>query len=470
MIKEVDTKYGKLESVKSPAGFALFKGIPYAKPPIGDRRFKFPQEPDYEEKIRKCDNFGPVSPQASFSMHDETGHVITKTPGYAYPPQMDEDCLYLNVYTPANSPDDMLPVMVYIHGGGLQAWYGSCYEYCGDGFCEKGCIVVTINYRLNVFGFYVNKELAKESGNNASGNYGIMDQIMAIRWVKENIKGFGGDPENITIFGQSGGARAVQAICCSTLTKGLFQHAAMHSGGGLFTTFGIVTREQMEVRGEEFMHFCGCKSIEEMRKMPWQDLEQNNIEFVKTSFLNTFNVYGDGYVVPESIEACAFKGNMHNVDYLMGTTVDEGYNPDITSVFGNDMAPSARLLGRQLIAHGLKEPYVYCFDRPQPGDDIGTPHSCDNRYVFGTLDDTWRPYTEDDYKLSETMLSYWSNFAKYGDPNGDNMPKWKTFGKEGYTMRLCVPECRSEIHPNLLKMNEREGKILENLKKILGEQ
>ncbi|MBO6241766.1 MAG: carboxylesterase family protein [Butyrivibrio sp.] len=161
---------------------------------------------------------------------------------------------------------------------------------------------------------------------------------------------------------------------------------------------------------------------------------------------------------------------MHNVDYLMGTTVDEGYNPDITSVFGNDMAPSARLLGRQLIAHGLKEPYVYCFDRPQPGDDIGTPHSCDNRYVFGTLDDTWRPYTEDDYKLSETMLSYWSNFAKYGDPNGDNMPKWKTFGKEGYTMRLCVPECRSEIHPNLLKMNEREGKILENLKKILGEQ
>ncbi len=469
MIKNVKTKYGELEGVVSRAGFALFKGIPYAKPPIGERRFRAPEEPEFFLGVRKCDQFGPVSPQAPFAMHDETGHVVTKTPGYPYPPRMDEDCLYLNVYTPAESAEDKLPVMLYIHGGGLQAWYGSCYEYCGDGFCKKGCIVVTINYRLNVFGFYVNKELAAESGHDSSGNYGIMDQIQAIRWVKENIEGFGGDPNNITIFGQSGGARSVQAISCSPHTRGLFQHAAMHSGGGLFTSFGIASREQMEERGEEFMHFCGCNSVEELRALSWQDLEQNNLEFCKGGFLNTFNVYGDGYLIPESLEACAFKGRMHEVDYLMGTTVDEGYNPDIVAVFGNDMAPSARLFAKQFISHGFKSPYLYCFDRKQPGDDIGTPHSCDNRYVFGTLDDTWRPYTEEDYKLSDTMLTYWSNFAKTGDPNGEGLATWKPFGKEGYTMRLKVEGSESEIHPKLSKMQKREETLLESVIQKLEE-
>ena len=271
MIKTVQTKYGTLEGVESNAGYALFRGIPYAAPPVGELRWRAPRDPESWEGVRVCDTYGPACAQfdrwdvAVDDVTDDTGHPYIRIPNYPYPPRMDEDCLYLNVYTPASSPDERLPVMMYIHGGGLQQWYGSDYEYCGDKLCAQGVVVVSITYRLNVFGFFTHPELAAESESGTSGNYGIMDQIQALKWIRENIAGFGGDPYNITCFGQSGGARATAAICCSPLARGYVAHASIQSGGGIGGGMPSLPREAMEKKGVEFMKAVGCGSIAEMR-------------------------------------------------------------------------------------------------------------------------------------------------------------------------------------------------------------
>lgn len=464
MIQYAKTKYGTLESVKSNAGFALFRGVRYAKAPVGQLRFAAPQEPDSWEGVRKCDTFGAAAPQGPFDLHDETGHLKKVMPGYPYPPEISEDCLFLNVYTPAETADAKLPVMFYIHGGGFQNWYGSCYEYCGDGLASHGVVVVTLNYRMNVFGFFAHPDLKKESANGCCGNYGIMDQIQALRWVRENISAFGGDPENITIFGQSAGAMSVQAICCSPLTKGWFRHAAMHSGGALYP-FGASRKEGLpiEERSIQFMEFCGCSTIAELRAMPWETLEQHSLEFQRFMGLN-FMWCSDGYVLPETVEQCLNHGSMAQVDYLFGCTIDEGVRLTDPSYFASGLAPAVRAMGRTMVAKGYKAPYVYCFDRPQPGDDIGTPHSCDNRYVFCSLAESWRPYDASDYALSEQMMTYWTNFAKTGNPNGEGLPTWEPYDNRELVMRLTTEGSAMADLDTDGTLKQREEALLELLK------
>jgi len=465
MIKTVRTKYGILEGVESNAGFGLFRGVPYAAPPVGELRWRPPQPPVPWEGVRKCDNYGPICPQRDRWTGkpdvDDFGHPYIHIPNYPYPPVMDEDCLYLNIYTPAKSPDDKLPVMMYIHGGGLQEWYGNDYEYCGDGFARHGCVLVTINYRLNVFGYYVHPELAAESGVNASGNYGLLDQIQALKWIYENIAGFGGDPENITIFGQSGGGRAVLGICCSPLAEGLVKHASIQSAGGVRTVFGDVGREEMEQRGIRFMKSLGCGSIAEMRALPWQKIRDAYIDMHKEGgFRSSFNMYTDGWALPIGIDECVIKGLNQDVDYIIGCTVDEGAN-EKQSMFSS-MFPSIRLFGRLQLKNGKKPPYMYVFDRPQPGgDNVGTPHSSDNRYLFGTLDGTWRPYEKCDWELSEIMQSYWSNFARTGNPNGPGLPEWEPFTESKLVMRLAVDGCAMHDF-------DKDGKITKIENELLG--
>jgi len=463
MIRTVRTKYGILEGVESNAGFGLFRGVPYAAPPVGELRWRAPQPPIPWEGVRKCDTFGSVCPQrdrwSNQPEHDDYGHPYIHIPNYPYPPVMDEDCLYMNIYTPAKTPEDKLPVMLYLHGGGVQEWYGSDYEYCGDGFCRHGCILVTINYRLNVFGYYVHPELAAESGHNASGNYGMMDQIQALKWLYENIAGFGGDPDNITVFGQSGGGRSTQGICCSPLAKGLVKHASIQSAGGVNPAFGGVTREEMESRGIKFMKDLGCSSIAEMRALPWKVIRDANMNMLKEGgFRMTFNIYGDGYVLPVNIDEAVVKGLNHDIDYIIGCTVDEGAS-EKPSRMGN-MCASLRAFCKMQLKNGKKPAYMYVFDRPQPGDDVGTPHSCDNRYLFGTLDGTWRPYEECDWQLSETMLSYWSNFARTGNPNGEGLAEWKPFLEDKLGMRLAVDGCSMRDYSLGGKNDEEEDRIL----------
>lgn len=465
MIRYAKTKYGTLESVVSNAGFALFRGVRYAKPPVGDLRFAPPQEPDSWEGVRRCDTYGAAAPQGPLDLHEGDGHLKKVMPGYPYPPEIDEDCLFLNVYTPARSAGDKLPVMFFIHGGGFQNWYASCYEHSGDGLAGHGVVVVTIHYRMNVFGFFSHPDLKAESPSGCCGNYGILDQIQALRWVRENISAFGGDPENITIFGQSAGAISVQVLCCSPLARGLFRRAAMHSGGGLYTSRLDTKKSAMEPISLEFMDFCGCGSLEELRAMPWQVLEQHSLEFQR--FLGkSFTLCVDGYVQPETMEQSLKRKTMQHVDILLGCTIDEGFTEKEGAVTGiavflQTLCPSVRAFARVLPEQGYKTPYVYCFDRPQPGDAIGTPHSCDNRYVFGSLAESWRPYEERDYALSREMMTYWTNFARTGDPNGEGLSLWEPFDSRGLEMRLCAEGCKMvDYAAQMESLNGREKAIL----------
>lgn len=445
MLSIVSTKYGKLQSVASNAGFALFRGIPYAAPPVGDLRWMPPREPAMWEGIRVCDTYGSACCQfdrwdsAVDDIVDDAGHSYVHIPGYPYPPKMSEDCLYLNIYTPAESEHDRLPVMLYVHGGGCQQWYGSDYEYCGDGFCRHGCIIVSINYRLNVFGYFAHPELAGQSGVNASGNYGLMDQLAALKWVYENIAGFGGDPENITIFGQSAGGGSCMAMWCSPLSGSMIRRISMQSSAGIGRSSRFLSREQMEEKGVMFMREVGCASIAEMRALPWQVLRDANDRLF--GMFDGFNIYTDGYVLPEATDLLITGGKVQDIEMIIGCTADEGPNGK-PPVFGIDQQAEVWELARLRKKQGAKPVYCYVFDREQPGDDAGVPHSCDNRYQFGTLDGCWRPYEDSDWALSETMQSLWANFARTGDPNGENLPCWETFADTEQALWLRTDGCR----------------------------
>lgn len=438
MIKRAYTKYGTLESVQSHAGYALFRGVPYAKPPVGDLRWRAPEPPEPSAGVRVCDTYGPIAPQGERPIVDETGHPIVLTPDYPYPPRMDEDCLYLNIYTPAQTAQDRLPVFLYYHGGGGQEHYGSCYEYCGDAFCRHGVIQITINYRMNAFGYMAHPELRLESSHDASGNYGVLDQIQALKWVRENIAVFGGDPENITIGGQSAGGNSVQTICCSPLARGLFQRATIHSA----PLPPKRTREEMEKRGLDLMESLGCSSITQMRALPWQVIVKKYWERLRSDREHTVcYMYADGYVLPQDILNAYRNGQCADVPCIMGCTIDEGHD-GVAKTFGRNIAAGMRDLAALREQNSRESVFFYCFDRPQPGDDIGTPHSCDNRYLFGTLDDTWRPYEPCDRLLSDTMTAYWAQFARTGDPNQAALPAWTPYAKGHLEMHLNVDQCR----------------------------
>ena len=445
MLEVVKTKYGLLKSVVSNGGHALFKGVPYAKAPVGERRFKAPEEPDTWDGIRVCDTFGPACVQydrwsdAVDDVNNDDQHPYIHIKNYPYPPKMSEDCLYLNIYTPAKSAEERLPVMMYIHGGGCQQWYGSDYEYCGDRFADRGIILVSISYRLNVFGFFTHPDLARESSYNASGNYGLLDQIQALKWIHENIEAFGGDPDNITVFGQSSGGRSTLALLCSPLTKGLIRRVSIQSAGGLGRFMSDRNREEAERLGIEFMNGLGCSSIKEMREL---DADTLRIANDRLGFAGGFNIYTDGYVLQEEVDDTITKDHLDkNVDIIIGCTADEGAN-DKKPVFGMNMYEQIRKFCDVYCMNNERKIYSYVFDQIQPGDDAGVPHSSDNRYQFGTLDGSWRPYGKKDYELSEKMLDYWSNFARYGDPNGKGLETWEAYNTNRRHLWLNGDGCK----------------------------
>lgn len=446
MLKVVNTKYGKVSGVISNAGYELFKGIPYAKAPIGDLRWRAPQDVEPWKGIRACNQYGPACVQydrwsvATDDITDDAGHAYIKVDNYPYPPKMSEDCLYLNIYTPANSRNDKLAVCVYIHGGGLQQWYGSDYEYCGDKFCAHGCIVVSITYRLNVFGFFAHPDLEDE--NHSSGNYGLLDQIKAIEWVYENIENFGGDKNRIMCFGQSAGGSSALATLISPLSSKYIRRVSLQSCGGLEPLIKEESKQDIYKKGVEFMKACDCKTIEEMRQLDADILRIRNDELFGMFKGFGFNI--DGYVLPDYSTNIILKGKLKDVEIIVGCTVDEGANKK-KPMFGVNLCASIIALCKTQLLNNKKPVYSYVFSREQPGDDAGVPHSCDNRYQFGTLDGCWRPYTESDYELSEKMLKYWSNFAKTGNPNSEGVEKWLAYTTiSSKQLRLDINRC--EMH------------------------
>ena len=487
----------------------VFKGIPFAAPPLGENRWKAPQPAAQWEGVRKADAFGAPciagapAGRGGARGGNAPGRGAANTPGPGAPaapgaaaappvapaqaapprePARAEDCLYANVWTSANTANERRPVMVWIYGGGFTGGSGGLAWYDGQNLAAKGPVIVTFNYRLGSLGFFSHPELAKESGRNASGNYGMMDAIAMLQWVKRNIAAFGGDPNNVTIAGESAGAIMVGALVGSPQAKGLFNRAIAQSGGWMGLQMSRMTSgQQAQANGAKAMEALGVKTIAELRAKPLNEL----------TGLPGGGLVIDGYIIPEDLSLTFMNGRQNAVDVLTGSNKDEAN-------FG--ICPGAGLAGRggatpltaeqfRTRAQGrfgeLSESYVKLYgvatdaDAPAAahmacGDEVnwnmrqwavaqakagkkaytyffthiptlngkpspqGATHTAEISYAFnnpkGQANQTWNDV---DTKLAEQMSTYWVNFITKGDPNGNGLPRWPEY-KELASGRVMV--------------------------------
>lgn len=422
----VKTKSGSLVGKKCE-GCTAFLGIPYAKAPVGELRWRPPMRPLPWDGIMEATEFPAREHQLAQLPDSFYGKEFYSDP--AYLPPMSEDCLYLNIWAPEQKAGEKYPVAFWIHGGAFMHGFSSEMEFDGEAFCRRGVILVTINYRVGAFGFLCHPALAAEDENGRCGNYGLLDQIAALKWVNENIEAFGGDRERIVIMGQSAGAMSVQALSSSPLAKGLFQGAIMQSGGGYNSGFGLGrSQAQGEAVGSAFSEFSGAETAESLRKLSPRDIMNSTIALMQSgrSPGMPFEPVVDGFVLTGGTDACLEAGMEHDIDYMLGSTKnDMGVSEEMLQ--SGDRGPLWRgcldfaAIRRE---HGGKT-YVYSFDRALPGDDARAFHSSELWYVFGTLGRCWRMMTPGDYKLSETMTDYWCSFIKTGDPNTNGLPRWE---------------------------------------------
>ncbi|MGA2738454.1 MAG: carboxylesterase family protein [Bryobacteraceae bacterium] len=462
-VVKVDT--GRVKGAVSN-GVAAFKGVPFAAPPVGALRWKAPQPAPRWKGVREATEFGPRCMQGNIY-----GDMIFRDKGPS------EDCLYLNVWTPATSANARLPVMVWVYGGGFAAGATSEPRQDGENLAKKGVVVVSMNYRLNVFGFFSHAELAKESGHDSSGNYGLLDQVAALQWVHRNIAGFGGDPGKVTIFGESAGSFSVSALMASPPAQGLFQRAIGESGAFFGKVLGLKALAATEAADAEFAASVGAQSLADLRAKPAAELlaaaaKQNEIRFAP-------NI--DGYFLPQTVIEIFAGGKQSHVPLLAGWNHDEG---GYGSIFGKDAPTTANfvayahknfadraddflklypagsdeeakrsaqdLAGDQFIAFstwkwlemqaatGNSTLYRYEFDDAPPvpatADADAAPrgayHSAEIEFVFGALSAHNLPWRPEDKALSDLMSTYWSNFAKNGDPNGSGLPLWPAYSSQ----------------------------------------
>jgi para-nitrobenzyl esterase len=436
-----------------------FLGLPYAAPPVGDLRWRAPEAPAKWTGERDATKFGA---------HCAQGHVfddmIFQDSGES------EDCLFLNVYTPASAkPGSKLPVMFWIHGGGYSGGGSSEPRHNGDFLPTKGVVLVTINYRLGVFGFLATADLAKEA-KGAAGNYGLLDAVAALKWVKANIGQFGGDPGNVTIFGESAGSFAVSTLMASPAARGLFHKAIGESGAAFGGTLTYDSLEKREKADGDWVASLGVKSLQELRALPTEKV----LAAVKSKGAAGFPPDIDGKLLTEPVEDTYAAGRQAHVPLLAGWNRDEGsffgmrgmtteqWKGMAAGLYKERTAEFLKLYPGDTDAQALRSAidyggdsfiafstwkwieahketgeapvYRYHFELPalpskfHPGTFVF--HSDDIEYVFGTLDtrpgETVRP---EDRKLSEQFMSYWTNFAKTGDPNGPGLPVWPRCGK-----------------------------------------
>ena len=411
---------GKIQGVESSVkGVYIYKGIPFAAPPVGDLRWKEPQPVIPWEGVMKADTFGPGSVQVN---HDSSNPWTSEF--YWEDPEFSEDCLYLNVWTPApGQPEKKLPVAMWIHGGAYTGGWGYEPEFDGKVWAEKGVVLVTINYRLGVFGFLVHPFLTEESPNHVSGNYGLLDQIAALKWVHANIAAFGGDPDDITILGQSAGAGSVKALVSSPLTGDLIKKAIIQSGGGVnVPPAGAPAVPQPAAPAIDLIgnavkgvfDWAGYNTLEKMRAASTEEiftLADRYAAETGTPFRMSARPVIDGYVSMESFDAAALEGRIKDIPYMIGYTRD-------------DLGDSEMGIRRfcELRNEAGKPVYAYQFAHALPDDEAGSHDmkgaflSSELWYMFKSLDRGDRPFTQADWDLAEHVVTCWTNFAKTGNP------------------------------------------------------
>lgn len=465
MIKMTKIKNGYVRGIAAADPRVIsYKGIPYAKPPVGEYRWREPQPCEDWIGVRDCIEFSPISMQSIPGTDQE--NIYTKEWNVDSDITMSEDSLYLNVWTPAKSPQDKLPVFFWIHGGALQWGNSAEMEFDGERLARRGIVVVTINYRLNVFGFFAHPDMLGDM-QEGNLNVGNLDQQMALRWTKENISAFGGNPDQIVIGGQSAGGGSVLTQLNCAENKGYIQGAIISSGiiGDPFKNRFSVTLEEAMENGKNFLEFLGVSSIEQARKLPAEYIRDKNDEYGK--FWGTVI---DGTFQTDTIFQNIKKKVFLDVPLLLGWTNNEFWTQaesqdekelkqEAHRIFGDEKTHWMKLLGFESnqginleksrvnsmeigtrmfceIEEDIEyssQKYVYEFGAEIPGiDDPGAFHSSDLWFFFETLAKCWRPFVGKHYDLARQMCNYWVNFVKYGNPNGKDltgstMEKWNSF-------------------------------------------
>ena len=460
---QVKVEAGLLQGT-SENGLSVYRGIPFAAPPVGDLRWRPPQPAAKWQGLKPADKFGPRCYQGGRG-----------APGV----ETTEDCLYLNVWSPARSARDRVPVLVWIYGGGFSAGATSEPTYTGENLAKKGVVLVSIAYRVGQMGFFVHPELSAESKNHASGNYGLLDMIAGLQWVQRNIAAFGGDPHRVTIFGESAGGIAVSMLCASPLAKGLFQGAISESGG----SFGPPRPATMpgenlkrladaERSGEVYAKGAGAASIADLRRIAADKLPAGGRgQGMAWPII-------DGWVIPDDQFKLYETRRYNDTPILVGYNSDEGqsfspprtpedYVAAVKARYGpfadrliaayppgsGTVAKAARDLTRDAMfgwhtwvwarlqaKTGKSKVFFYCFDQHpdypagSPRAGYGSGHGAEVRYVFEHLDPANPQTTKTDLAISEAMATYWTNFAKRGDPNGEGVPAWPAFSDANPTL------------------------------------
>ncbi len=492
-------------------GLRCFKGIPYAQPPVGELRWKAPQPVEGWEGIKKADHFGPRAMQEPIfsDMRFRTD-------------SMSEDCLYLNVWTPADSSSANLPVLVYFYGGGFIAGDGSEWRYDGSSIAQKGIVVVTVNYRLGIFGFFAYPGLTKESPHHASGNYGLLDQHAALEWVHKNIAAFGGNPNHITIGGESAGSISVSAQMASPLSKDLIVGAIGESGAMISPTLPPIPLSEAEKRGVDFAKSIGASSLKELRVIPAKELLKKS----SRKGLSYFSATVDGYFLPASPEQIFKNGKQAQIPLLVGwNSTEMGYkavmrnnfpSPDnyrkvIKTLYDENadsvlkaypgstvkevLESATHLASDRFIVYstwkwaslqrktGDNPVYRYLFTQSRPTDKAsfdadfflpdndgskmpppirGAVHSAEIEYALGNLaTNPVYEWTPDDYRVSITMESYFANFIKNGNPNGEALPLW-TGNTKQQPVRVMNIGVKSQLKGENVK-RKKQHKLLDRI-------
>lgn len=459
----VNVTEGKL-SGQSTEGIYVFKGIPYAEPPVGDLRWMPPVAPTAWQGVKKCEVFPPSalqSPPVPFMMWSEE---------FISPPEpLSEDCLYLNIWSKSLDPKAKKPVLVWIHGGGFVGGSGACAVYDGTYYAQQDVVYVTINYRLGVFGFLAHPELTTESSKKSSGNYAFLDQIAALKWIQKNIAAFGGDPNRVTIAGQSAGSFSVNALVASPLAKGLF-HGAIAESGGIFTNRIVKSMTEVEQAGQTFLEKVGVNSMKELRALPADQI-------MKVALAMPFGTFGpafDGYVLPGDPAEYFRQGKHNDVPLITGWVTGDGnllggaaqtaaqfvdqakqkYGAQVDTFLklfpaSTDEEARASQVKASLCQFAAYQSHIWASANKNPAfvyefgfvptDKPGFPnygafHTSEVPFAFHTLQQWKRPWQQRDLEIEKVMSGYWINFIKTGDPNGAGLPEWKPYSKQGDMM------------------------------------